>query len=150
MAAYDERKVWGWLFVSIGFLYFIVYFFIAIISKVLPPSNIAVISAMQNDCGVIELLAAYAGTRGGVDRSLWRRRRHGRPRVATAQVRKTSLAQQTRNREVGLTVRDDGCRESGAKTAAEGEGRRADQRRWRRCRWEAVAASVWPTGSAAP
>ncbi|XLR09978.1 hypothetical protein S83_037916, partial [Arachis hypogaea] len=49
MAAYDERKVWGWLFVSIGFLYFIVYFFIAIISKVLPPSNIAVISAMQND-----------------------------------------------------------------------------------------------------
>ncbi|KAL1299200.1 hypothetical protein HN51_043629 [Arachis hypogaea] len=49
MAAYDERKVWGWLFVSIGFLYFTVYFFIAIISKVLPPSNIAVISAMQND-----------------------------------------------------------------------------------------------------
>ncbi|RYQ97323.1 hypothetical protein Ahy_B08g093360 [Arachis hypogaea] len=49
MAAYDERKVWGWLFVSIGFLYFILYFFIAIISKVLPPSNIAVISAMQND-----------------------------------------------------------------------------------------------------
>ncbi|MED6112778.1 hypothetical protein PIB30_064772 [Stylosanthes scabra] len=49
MATYDERKVWGWLFVSIGFVCFVVYFFSAIISKVLPPSNIAVISAMQND-----------------------------------------------------------------------------------------------------
>ncbi|KAK7277163.1 hypothetical protein RIF29_18314 [Crotalaria pallida] len=28
------------------------YFFTAVISKLLPPSNIAVISAMQNDCSI--------------------------------------------------------------------------------------------------
>ncbi|XP_019463649.1 PREDICTED: uncharacterized protein LOC109362368 [Lupinus angustifolius] len=48
LASHDERKLWGWLFMSIGSVFFVGYF-IAVISKLLPPSNIAVISAMQND-----------------------------------------------------------------------------------------------------
>ncbi|KAL2319918.1 hypothetical protein Fmac_028887 [Flemingia macrophylla] len=49
LASFDERKLWGWLFISIGSIFFVGYFFVAVISKLLPPSNIALISTLQND-----------------------------------------------------------------------------------------------------
>nr|KYP37272.1 hypothetical protein KK1_041530 [Cajanus cajan] len=49
LALFDERKLRGCLFVSIGSIFFVGYFFVAVISKLLPPSNIALISALQND-----------------------------------------------------------------------------------------------------
>uniref|UniRef100_A0A151UDG3 Uncharacterized protein n=1 Tax=Cajanus cajan TaxID=3821 RepID=A0A151UDG3_CAJCA len=49
LASFDERKLQGWLFVSIGSIFFVGYFFVVVISKLLPPSNIALISALQND-----------------------------------------------------------------------------------------------------
>nr|KYP37284.1 hypothetical protein KK1_041539 [Cajanus cajan] len=49
LASFDERKLRGWLFVSSGSIFFVGYFFVAVISKLLPPSNIALISGLQND-----------------------------------------------------------------------------------------------------
>ncbi|KAF7803249.1 putative phosphatidylinositol N-acetylglucosaminyltransferase subunit Y [Senna tora] len=49
MISSKERTFWGWMFVSVGSVFFVGYFFVAIIAKLLPPSNVAIISAMQND-----------------------------------------------------------------------------------------------------
>ncbi|XP_004515351.1 uncharacterized protein [Cicer arietinum] len=47
--SFDATKLWGWLLVSIGSIFFVGYFFLALISKLLPPSNIPLISSFQND-----------------------------------------------------------------------------------------------------
>ncbi|CAJ2665017.1 unnamed protein product [Trifolium pratense] len=45
----DETKIWGWLLLSIGSILFVGYFFLALISKLLPSSNNLIISSFQND-----------------------------------------------------------------------------------------------------
>ncbi|BAT83717.1 hypothetical protein VIGAN_04091500 [Vigna angularis var. angularis] len=50
LASFDERKLWGCLFLSIGSVFFVGFFFVAVISKLLPPSHVPLISALQNDC----------------------------------------------------------------------------------------------------
>lgn len=49
MISSKKSEFWGWVFISLGFVFFVVYFFVAVVSKLLPPSNVASISAMQND-----------------------------------------------------------------------------------------------------
>ncbi|CAJ1948116.1 unnamed protein product [Sphenostylis stenocarpa] len=49
LASIDERKLWGCLFLSIGSVFFVGYFFVAVISKLLPPSRVPLISALQKD-----------------------------------------------------------------------------------------------------
>ncbi|WVZ21808.1 hypothetical protein V8G54_000352 [Vigna mungo] len=49
LASFDERKLWGCLFLSIGSIFFLGFFFVAVISKLLPPSHVPLISALQND-----------------------------------------------------------------------------------------------------
>ncbi|KAK4254027.1 hypothetical protein QN277_009460 [Acacia crassicarpa] len=49
MISSKDDKFWGWIFISLGSIFLVAYFFAAIISKLLPPSNIALISAVQND-----------------------------------------------------------------------------------------------------
>lgn len=45
----NERTLWGWFFLIIGSLSSLGFCYAAVISKLMPPSNIAVISAIQND-----------------------------------------------------------------------------------------------------
>ncbi|CAL5195273.1 unnamed protein product [Lathyrus oleraceus] len=47
--SFDERNLWGWLLLSIGSILFVAYFFLALFSKLLPPSHIPLISSFQND-----------------------------------------------------------------------------------------------------
>ncbi|XP_014507641.1 uncharacterized protein LOC106767299 [Vigna radiata var. radiata] len=49
LASFDERKLWACLFLSIGSVFFVGFFFVAVISKLLPPSHVPLISALQND-----------------------------------------------------------------------------------------------------
>ncbi|KAI4295354.1 hypothetical protein L6164_035408 [Bauhinia variegata] len=44
----DERGFWGWTFLSVGSVFFF-GFFAAVISKLLPRSDVAIIAAIQND-----------------------------------------------------------------------------------------------------
>lgn len=45
----NDRIFWGCFFVTIGSVFFVGFLFTAVISKILPPSNNALISAIQND-----------------------------------------------------------------------------------------------------
>ncbi|KAI9121001.1 hypothetical protein K1719_008034 [Acacia pycnantha] len=49
MISSKESAFWGCIFISIGSLFSAGYFLAAIVSKLLPPSNVAIISALQND-----------------------------------------------------------------------------------------------------
>ncbi|KAJ7968813.1 Phosphatidylinositol N-acetylglucosaminyltransferase subunit Y [Quillaja saponaria] len=44
-----ESRFWGWFFVSAGSIFFVGFLFAAVISKLLPPSDIAIISTIQDD-----------------------------------------------------------------------------------------------------
>ncbi|XP_056168837.1 uncharacterized protein LOC115674106 [Syzygium oleosum] len=43
------RTLWGSLFVAVGCVCFVAFAYAAVVSKLLPPSDNAVISAVQND-----------------------------------------------------------------------------------------------------
>ncbi|KAE8037202.1 hypothetical protein FH972_009812 [Carpinus fangiana] len=45
----NDRIFWGCFFVAIGSVFFVGFLFAAVISKLLPPSSNALISAIQND-----------------------------------------------------------------------------------------------------
>ncbi|KAG5043117.1 hypothetical protein AAZX31_03G099200 [Glycine max] len=49
LGSIDERQLWGCLFLSIGSVFFVGYFSIAVLCKLFPPSHIPLISALQND-----------------------------------------------------------------------------------------------------
>ncbi|XP_040987410.1 uncharacterized protein LOC121235195 [Juglans microcarpa x Juglans regia] len=44
-----DEFFWGYLFVAIGFVFFVNFLFAAVVSKLLSSSNNALISAIQND-----------------------------------------------------------------------------------------------------
>ncbi|AES81920.1 putative phosphatidylinositol N-acetylglucosaminyltransferase subunit Y [Medicago truncatula] len=48
-SSFDETKLWGCFLVSIGSIFFAGYFFLALFSKLLPPSQIPLIPSFQND-----------------------------------------------------------------------------------------------------
>ncbi|XP_057955836.1 uncharacterized protein LOC131149423 isoform X2 [Malania oleifera] len=44
-----DNDFWGWIFLLLGLFFFLGFFFTAIVSKLLPPSSNAIMSAVQND-----------------------------------------------------------------------------------------------------
>ncbi|KAF3452504.1 hypothetical protein FNV43_RR02937 [Rhamnella rubrinervis] len=43
-------RFWGWFFLTIGSISLVGFLYAAILSKLLPPSDNAIISSIQNDC----------------------------------------------------------------------------------------------------
>ncbi|PON35189.1 Phosphatidylinositol N-acetylglucosaminyltransferase subunit Y [Trema orientale] len=44
-----RTELWGWLFITIGSVFFMGFLYTSIVSKFLPPSNNPIISVIQND-----------------------------------------------------------------------------------------------------
>ncbi|KAG2671123.1 hypothetical protein I3760_14G118900 [Carya illinoinensis] len=49
LASSKDEIFWGCLFIAIGSIFFVGFLFAAVVSKLLPPSNNALISTIQND-----------------------------------------------------------------------------------------------------
>lgn len=53
LVASNRKEFWGWFFVVVGTVSFSGFLYAAVISKLLPPSDNAVIRAIQNDWYII-------------------------------------------------------------------------------------------------
>ncbi|TQD74582.1 hypothetical protein C1H46_039886 [Malus baccata] len=45
----QQKLIWGWVFIASGSLFFLGFLYAAVISKLLPPSDNPIVSAIQSD-----------------------------------------------------------------------------------------------------